>query len=150
MEIILREKVVNLGTLGDIVRVKAGYARNFLIPSGKAFQATRANKVVFEAERAELERLAAEKMQSASGLAEKMAGCVVTLFSKAGDEGRLFGSVGVRDVADALVRDGYAGVERQQVRLPQGPIRSVGEHKVVLHLYTDVNVEITVHVKAES
>jgi large subunit ribosomal protein L9 len=148
MEVILREKVVNLGSLGEIVSVKAGYARNFLIPRGKALQATKANKVVFEAEKAELERKAAEQVHIAQAQAEKMTNVAVTVVSKAGDEGRLFGSVGVRDISEALAAAGYA-IERHQVRLPSGVIRSTGEYKVAIHLHSDVDVEITVHVKPE-
>ncbi len=148
MEVILLEKVGRLGALGDKVRVRAGYGRNYLIPFGKAVPANAANIAQFEARRAELEKAAADRLAAAQARAEQLAGKVVTISSKAGDEGKLFGSVGVRDIADAVTA---AGVEvcKSEVRLPEGPLRSVGEYDITLHLHTDVEVEIKVTVVAE-
>ena len=142
MQIILLEKVVNLGNLGDIVKVKDGYARNFLIPSGQARRATEANKAQFEARRVELEKAAALKLAEAQAQGEKMSGMVVKLTQKAGVDGRLFGSVTNHDIADALTKQGFA-LAKAQVRMPHGPIKSVS-------LHTDVSVEITVSVLGET
>ena len=148
MEVILLQKVENLGNLGDKVKVRAGYGRNFLIPQGKAKPATAKNLAEFEQRRAELEKHAAEQLASAESRKAQLEGRVVTLTAKAGQEGKLFGSVGTVDIAEALTNAGVQ-VERKEVRMPQGPIRTAGEHKAEIHLHTDVNVEITVMVVAE-
>jgi large subunit ribosomal protein L9 len=149
MQIILLEKVVNLGNLGDIVKVKDGYARNFLIPSGQARRATEANKAQFEARRVELEKAAALKLAEAQAQGEKMSGMVVKLTQKAGVDGRLFGSVTNHDIADALTKQGFA-LAKAQVRMPHGPIKTVSESSVSVSLHTDVLVEITVSVLGET
>ncbi|PID41950.1 MAG: 50S ribosomal protein L9 [Gammaproteobacteria bacterium] len=148
MEVILLEKVGKLGALGDKVSVKAGFGRNFLIPYGKAVPATRANVEEFEARRAELEKVAAEKLASANKRAEELEGKSVTIVAKAGDEGKLFGSIGVRDVADAVSEAGIA-VEKSEIRLPEGPIRTVGEFDVTVHLHSDVDSAIKVIVVSQ-
>lgn len=149
MEIILLEKVANLGVLGDRVKVKPGYARNFLIPKGKATIATAANLARFEARRAELERTAAESLAQARARAEQLAELIVTLSVKTGSEGRLFGSVGAADIADAV---SAAGIELQklEVRLPTGSIRQIGEYDVDLHLHNEVKTQIRVNIVAEA
>ena len=149
MQIILLEKVVNLGNLGDIVKVKDGYARNFLIPSGAARRATAAAKAEFEAKRAELEKAAAEKLAAAQELSEKLNGANVKITQKAGVDGRLFGSITNADIAEELVKAGFA-VNKSQVRMPNGPIKTVGEHQVSVAPHTDVVVEVTVHVVAQA
>ena len=149
MQIILLEKVVNLGNLGDIVKVKDGYARNFLIPSGQARRATEANKAQFEARRVELEKAAAVKLAEAQAQGEKMTGMVVKLTQKAGVDGRLFGSVTNHDSADALNKQGYA-LSKAQIRMPHGPIKTVSESSVAVSLHTDVSVEITISVLGET
>ena len=149
MQIILLDKVVNLGALGDIVKVKDGYARNFLIPSGRARRATAANKAEFEARRAELEKAAAEKLAAAQALGEKLAGTVVKVTQKAGVDGRLFGSVTNLDSAEELSRNGFT-VSKAQVRMPNGPIKTVSESTVSISLHTDVVVDVTVSVYGES
>jgi large subunit ribosomal protein L9 len=149
MQIILLEKVVNLGNLGDIVKVKDGYARNFLIPSGQARRATEANKAQFEARRMELEKAAAVKLAEAQAQGEKMTGMVIKLTQKAGVDGRLFGSVTNHDISDALTKQGYA-LSKAQVRMPNGPIKTVSESSVSVSLHTDVLVEITVSVLGET
>ena len=149
MQFILLDKVVNLGALGDIVKVKDGYARNFLIPSGRARRATAANKAEFEARRAELEKAAAEKLAAAQALGEKLAGTVVKVTQKAGVDGRLFGSVTNLDVAEELSRNGFT-VSKAQVRMPNGPIKTVSESTVSISLHTDVVVDVTVSVYGES
>jgi large subunit ribosomal protein L9 len=149
MQIILLEKVVNLGNLGDIVKVKDGYARNFLIPSGQARRATEANKAQFEARRVELEKAAAVKFAEAQAQGEKMSGMVIKLTQKAGVDGRLFGSVTNHDISDALTKQGYA-LSKAQVRMPNGPIKTVSESSVSVSLHTDVLVEITVSVLGET
>ncbi|MEX0386531.1 50S ribosomal protein L9 [Spiribacter onubensis] len=148
MEVILLEKVANLGGLGDTVRVRAGYGRNYLIPQGKAKPATAENVAYFEAQRAELERKAAEELAAAEARAEKLNALEVTITANAGEEGKLFGSVGPQDVADAVTA---AGVEvgRHEVRMPEGPIRAVGEYSVELHLHADVNATVSVNVTGE-
>lgn len=145
MQIILLEKVVNLGTLGDVVKVKDGYARNYLIPQGKAKRATEANKAEFEAKRAELERVQAEKLAAAEVLAEKLGGLMVQVTRKAGMDGRLFGSVTNADVAEALASQGFT-IERSAVRMPNGPIKQVGDTPVEVALHSDVVTTITVSV----
>ncbi|MBN8746281.1 50S ribosomal protein L9 [Xylophilus ampelinus] len=149
MQVILLDKVVNLGTLGEIVKVKDGYARNFLIPSGRARRATEAAKAEFEAKRAELEKAAAAKLAEAQKQGEKLGGTTVKLTQKAGVDGRLFGSVTNHDVADELKKQGY-DVAKSQVRLPNGPIKTVGDTTVSVQLHTDVVVEITVTVYGET
>ncbi|CAB3782708.1 50S ribosomal protein L9 [Paraburkholderia ultramafica] len=148
MQIILLEKVVNLGNLGDIVKVKDGYARNFLIPNKQARRATKEALAEFEVRRAELEKIAAEKLAAAQAQGEKLAGSTVQIGQKAGVDGRLFGSVTNADIADALVKQGFA-VEKAQVRLPEGPLKLVGEHPVQISLHTDVLVDVTVAVIGE-
>jgi large subunit ribosomal protein L9 len=148
MQIILLEKVVNLGNLGDIVKVKDGYARNFLIPQKQARRATKQAIAEFEERRAELEKLAAEKLAAAQAQGEKMAGLTVQISQKAGVDGRLFGSVTNADVAQALTKQGFA-VEKAQVRMPSGPIKLVGEQVLHVALHTDVLVDVTVAVVGE-
>src|SRR5215204_708923 len=143
MEIILLQKVDNVGGIGDLVRVKSGYARNFLIPQGKATLATAENKARFESRRAELEAKAAAELSVAQGRAKQLEGLVIKMQMQAGAEGKLFGSVGTVDIAEAIGRQGVE-VERSEVRLPDGPLRSVGEHQIALHLHTDVNANLTV------
>jgi large subunit ribosomal protein L9 len=149
MEIILLEKIANLGTLGDRVKVKPGYARNFLIPRGKATEATAANLARFEARRAELERIAAESLAKARARAEQLAELIVTLSVKTGSEGRLFGSVGPADIANAVSAAGIE-LQKQEVRLPTGSIRQIGEYDVDLHLHGEVRTQIRVNVIAET
>ncbi|RTL51391.1 MAG: 50S ribosomal protein L9 [Rhodocyclaceae bacterium] len=148
MQIILLEKVVNLGGLGDVVKVKDGYARNFLIPQGKAKRATEANKKVFEERRAELEKAQAEKLAAAQALAGKIEGQTVQITRKAGVDGRLFGSVGNADIADALKAQGF-DVEKAAVRLPNGPFKTIGDNQVEVALHTDVVATVTVSVLGE-
>ena len=148
MQIILLEKVVNLGNLGDIVKVKDGYARNFLIPNKQARRATKEALAEFEVRRAELEKIAAEKLAAAQAQGEKLGGSTVQINQKAGVDGRLFGSVTNADIAEALVKQGFA-VEKAQVRLPEGPLKLVGEHAVQISLHTDVVVDVTVAVIGE-
>ena len=149
MQIILLDKVVNLGNLGEIVRVKDGYARNFLIPSGRARRATASAKQEFEAKRAELEKAAAAKLAECQAVGEKLAGTTCKLTQKAGVDGRLFGSVTNADIAEELVKNGYK-VTKAQVRVPGGHIKVVGDSTVMVALHTDVHVEITVSVYGES
>ena len=148
MQIILLDKVVNLGNLGEIVKVKDGYARNFLIPSGRARRATEAAKAEFEAKRAELEKAAAEKLAAAQAQGEKLAGQTVKLTQKSGVDGRLFGSVTNHDIAEELNKMGFA-VAKSQVRMPNGPIKTVSENTVEVALHTDVVVEVNVSVYGE-
>ena len=149
MQIILLDKVVNLGTLGDIVKVKDGYARNFLIPSGRARRATANNKAEFEAKRVELEKAAAAKLAESQAQGAKLAGLTAKLTQKAGVDGRLFGSVTNADIAAELSKQGFP-VAKSQVRMPNGPLKTVGEHPVSVALHTDVTVEITVAVYGET
>ena len=148
MNVILLERVNNLGDLGDEVGVKPGFARNYLIPNSKAVQANKANRAYFEERRADLEKAANEKLTEAQARAEKLAETVVTIMVKSGEEGRLYGSVGTQDIADALVRDGHA-VARSEVRMPEGAIRSLGEYEIALQLHSDITVEIKVAVVEE-
>jgi large subunit ribosomal protein L9 len=148
MQIILLEKVVNLGNLGDVVKVKDGYARNFLIPQRMAKRATPSAMAEFEARRAELERVAAEKLAVAQGVAEKMNGTAVSVARKAGMDGRLFGSVGNADVAEALKGAGF-DVDKAAIRMPDGPLKAIGEFPLEVALHTDVLASITVSVVAE-
>ncbi|TBO32445.1 50S ribosomal protein L9 [Aquabacterium lacunae] len=147
MQIILLEKVANLGNLGDVVKVKDGYARNFLIPSGRARRATDSAIKEFEARRAELEKAQAEKLSAAQATGDKLSGKTVSVSQKAGVDGRLFGSVTNADIADALKAAGF-DASKQQVRLPNGPLKTTGEHAVSVALHTDVVVDITVQVVA--
>ena len=149
MQVILLDKVVNLGNLGEIVKVKDGYARNFLIPTGRARRATAAAKQEFEAKRAELEKLAAAKLAEAQAIGEKLAGITCKLTQKAGVDGRLFGSVTNADIAEELVKLGYT-VTKAQVRMPGGPLKTVGDSTVSVALHTDVTVEIAVAVYGET
>ena len=149
MQVILLDKVVNLGNLGEIVKVKDGYARNFLIPQGRARRATEANKAEFEAKRVELEKAAAAKLAEMQKQGEKLAGTTVKLTQKAGVDGRLFGSVTNFDIAEELNKHGYK-VAKAQVRLPNGPIKVVGDSTVSVALHTDVVVEVTVSVYGET
>jgi large subunit ribosomal protein L9 len=148
MELILLQKVANLGNIGDRVRVKSGYGRNFLLPKGKATLATATNVARFEVRRAELEKAANDELQSAQQRAESMKEFKLTITAKAGSEGKLFGSVGTADIAEAATKAGHALV-RSEVRLPGGPLRNIGEHPVQLHLHADVDVELPVIIVAE-
>jgi len=149
MQVILLEKVVNVGNLGDVVKVKDGYARNFLIPQKMARRATQAAVAEFEVKRAELEKAAAEKLAAAQGQGDKLNGMTVTIAQKAGVDGRLFGSVTNFDIAEALTKQGFA-VEKAQVRMPTGPLKTTGEHPVSVALHTDVVVDVTVAVVGEA
>jgi len=149
MQIILMEKVVNLGQLGDVVKVKDGYARNFLIPQGKAKRATQNNIAAFEARRAELEAAESARLAAARAQASAMADMVVTVAQKAGVDGKLFGSVTNADVAEALGKAGHE-VEKMNVRMPDGPLKTLGEHAVTVALHQDVVVEVKVSVVAEA
>jgi len=148
MQVILLEKVVNLGNLGDVVKVKDGYARNFLIPQRKARRATQTAVAEFEAKRAELEKAAAEKLVAAQAQGEKLNGMTVQIAQKAGVDGRLFGSVTNADIAEAVTKQGFA-VEKAQIRMPQGPLKMVGDHTIAVALHTDVVVDVTVAVLGE-
>ena len=149
MQVILLEKVVNLGNLGEIVRVKDGYARNFLIPTGLARRATDSAKSEFEARRAELEKAAAAKLAEAQALGQKLGGTTIKLTQKAGVDGRLFGSVTNFDIAEELNKSGYS-VVKAQVRMPNGPIKLVGDSAISVALHTDVVVEVNVSVYGET
>ena len=145
MQIILLEKVANLGNLGDVVKVKDGYARNFLIPGKRARRATESAIKEFEGRRADLEKVAAEKLAAAVAVGEKLAGKLVVIAQKAGVDGRLFGSVTNADIADGLTKLGFV-IAKSQVRLPTGPLKTVGEHPVSVAAHADVVVEVTVKV----
>jgi large subunit ribosomal protein L9 len=149
MQIILLEKVGNVGNLGDVVKVKDGFARNYLIPKGMAKRATPENLKLLEAKRSELEAAAAEKLAAAQALAGKLEGQTVRVVQKAGVDGRLFGSVGTIDIAEALGRDGVK-IEKAQVRLPAGPLKTVGDHPVTIALHSDVLAHVTVTVVGET
>ena len=149
MQVILLEKVVNVGNLGDVVKVKDGYARNFLIPQKMARRATSSAVAEFEVKRAELEKAAAEKLSAAQAQGDKLSGMTVTIGQKAGVDGRLFGSVTNFDIAEALSKQGFA-VEKSQVRMPTGPLKTTGEFPVAVALHTDVVTEITVAVVGEA
>ena len=149
MQIILLDKVVNLGALGEIVKVKDGYARNFLIPSGRARRATAQAIEEFEKKRAELEKLAAQKLAEAEALGSKLAGTTLKVTQKAGVDGRLFGSVTNFDIAEELAKQGFP-VPKSHVRMPNGPIKVVGDSTVSVSLHTDVLVDITVSVYGET
>ncbi len=148
MEVILLEKIENLGNLGDRVNVKPGFGRNYLLPQGKAAPATAENIAEFEAQRAELEKAAAEALALAESRRDSLADMVVTISAKAGEEGKLFGSVGTSDIADAINAAGVE-VERNEIRLPEGAFRQTGEYDVDLHLHTDVNVTVKLVIEAE-
>ena len=148
MNVILLERIVNLGDLGDEVIVKSGFARNFLIPKGKAVRASKDNRAVFEARRAELERVAQDRLGEAQGRGAKLQGLSVTIAAKAGDEGKLYGSVGTHDIAEALAAQG-AEIAKSEIRMPAGVIRVVGEYDIDVHLHTDVNVTVKVIVVPE-
>lgn len=149
MQIILLDKVLNLGALGDVVKVKDGYARNFLIPTGRARRATKDAIADFEARRAELEKVAAAKLAEAQAVGEKIAATTVKLTQKAGVDGRLFGSVTNHDVSEELNKLGFE-VVKSQVRMPNGPLKLVGDYTVQVHLHTDVNVDVSVSVLGET
>ena len=149
MQIILLEKVVNLGNLGDIVKVKDGYGRNFLIPQGKAKRATEANKAEFAARRAELEKQQAEQLVAAQARGEKLAGLTVQITQKAGVDGRLFGSVTNYDIAEAVNAQGFE-VSKSEIRMPEGPLKTIGDFPVSIALHHDVVVDITVSVLGEA
>lgn len=148
MNVILLERVANLGNLGDAVKVKAGYGRNYLIPQGKAVPATAENVEKFEARRAELEKTAAEKLSTAEARKDAISALSITLTQRAGEEGKLFGSVGTSDIANAITEAGVP-VEKREVRLPNGPIRQIGEHSIEIELHSDVVADITVTVNPE-
>lgn len=148
MQVILLEKVVNLGNLGEVVRVKDGYARNFLIPQRKARRATATAVAEFEAKRADLEKAAAERLSAAQAQGEKLSGMTVQIAQKAGVDGRLFGSVTNADIAAAVTKQGFP-VEKAQIRMPQGPLKTVGDHAIAIALHTDVVVDVTVAVLGE-
>ncbi len=149
MQVILLEKVANLGALGDVVKVKDGYGRNFLIPQGKAKRATEANKAEFAARRAELEKQQADILVVAKARGEKLAGFVLTLTQKAGVDGRLFGSVTNHDIAEGLKAAGHQ-VAKSEVRMPTGPLKAIGDYPISIALHHDVVVDITVTVAAEA
>ncbi len=149
MEVILLEKVANLGNLGDKVTIKAGYGRNYLVPQGKAVAATAEKIKEFEVRRAELEKAAAEKLAAANARADALGKLTVVIAHKAGDEGKLFGSVGTQNIADAITEAG-AKVERHEVRLPEGVIRQVGTYNIDINLHTDVVVTLSIEIAAEA
>lgn len=148
MDVILLQKVANLGNIGDRVKVRSGYGRNYLLPHGKATLATPDNVARFEARRDELEKLAREHLSSAQERAAAMQDFKLTITAKAGTEGKLFGSIGTSDIAEAATKAGFK-VERSEVRMPNGPLRMVGEHSVGLHLHADIDVPLTVSIVAE-
>ncbi len=148
MDVILLTKVANLGNIGDRVKVKSGYGRNFLLPKGKATLATPENVKKFEARRAELEKIAREQFQDAESRAAALKEFKLQITAKAGTEGKLFGSIGTADIAEACTAQGHK-LARAEVRLPTGPLRTVGEHVVALHLHTDIDVQLPVVITAE-
>ena len=148
MEVILLEKVGKLGALGDRVTVKGGYARNFLLPQGRAVSANKANVAEFEARRAELEKSAQEQLNAANTRAEALNGKTVAITAKAGDEGKLFGSIGTRDIAEAAEANGLT-LDKSEVRLPEGPLRNTGEHEVQCQVHAEVLATITVAITGE-
>lgn len=148
MQVILLEKIDNVGSLGDLVDVKSGFARNFLLPQGKAEMATKDNVEAFAARRAELEKQQAEGLAAAKGRAASLEGLSVTITSRSGTEGKLFGSVGTEEIRAAIVEAGVE-VEKKEIRMPDGPLRNIGEHPIVLHLHTDVDSQVTVVVVGE-
>jgi large subunit ribosomal protein L9 len=148
MDIILLEKVRNLGNLGDQVRVRSGYGRNYLIPQGKAVIANEKNKAQFEVRRAELEKVQAGELAQARQRGEKMAGATVQIMGKAGEEGKLFGSIGTADIAEAMTSAGFP-LERSEIHLPSGPLKHIGDFEIPVSLHAEVNFKITVSVVAE-
>ncbi len=148
MQVILLERIENLGSIGDQVKVKPGYGRNYLLPQGKATLATPVNIAKFEAMRADLEAKAAAELAAAEARAEKIREVVLTISSNAGSEGKLFGSIGTFDIVEAYER-AECPVERSEVRLPDGPLRAVGEHQIEIHLHTDVTVPVTLNIVAD-
>jgi large subunit ribosomal protein L9 len=148
MDVILLEKVANLGNLGDRVDVRSGYARNYLLPKGKATLATAANVKKFEARRSELEKVANDALAGAEARKAKLEGFKLTITAKAGSEGKLFGSIGTSDIAEAATAAGFE-MARSEIRLPNGPLRTVGEHVVILHLHTDIDAELPLVIEAE-
>lgn len=148
MQVILLEKVENLGNLGDLVNVKSGYARNFLVPTGKAKSATPENLADFEKKKAEFEKAEKEKLTAAQSRADQLSGKTFTIAAKTGTEGKLFGSIGPADVSEAVCAGGV-NVEKKEVRLPEGPIKALGEYEVGLHLHSDVDVVVTIDVVAD-
>jgi large subunit ribosomal protein L9 len=149
MEVILLEKIRNLGDLGDQVNVRPGFGRNYLIPQGKAVRATAENKAVFEAKRAELEKAQAQALTAARARAEKIAGYTVQIVRKAGEEGKLFGSVGTGDIADAMEAAGFE-LAKSEVNLPQGALKDIGDHEIAISLHPEVHTKIIVSVIAEA
>jgi len=145
VDVILLQRIKNLGKLGDKVSVKAGYGRNFLIPQGKAVAATESNTAAFEARRAELEKQEAEVLATAKARAEQLNEVNIVITAKAGDEGKLFGSIGTRDIADAVTAAGVE-IHKSEVRLPEGVLRSVGEYAIALQLHPDVKIDITLEI----
>jgi large subunit ribosomal protein L9 len=148
MDVILLQKVANLGNIGDRVKVKSGYGRNFLLPKGRATLATPDNVARFEARREELEKLAREQLSSAEERATALKDYKLTIIAKAGTEGKLFGSIGTSDIAEALTKQGFK-IERAEVRMPNGPLRMVGDHSVGLHLHADIDIPLAVLIVAE-
>jgi large subunit ribosomal protein L9 len=148
MEVILLQKIANLGDIGDRVQVKPGFGRNYLLPGGKATLATPENIAKFESRRAELEAKAASDLTSAKARAAALEGFKLSLTAKAGSEGKLFGSIGTADIAEACQKAGHA-IERAEVRLPGGPIRTVGEHVISLHLHSDIDIPVPLTIVAE-
>jgi large subunit ribosomal protein L9 len=148
MEVILLQKVANLGNIGDKVKVRSGFGRNYLLPQGKATLATPENVARFEARRAELERAAREQLSTAEERATALRDFKLTIPAKAGTEGKLFGSIGTSDIAEAVMRAGF-NVQRSEVRLPNGALRTIGEHSVMLHLHADIDVPLSVTIVAE-
>jgi large subunit ribosomal protein L9 len=148
MDVILLTKVANLGNIGDRVKVKSGYGRNFLLPKGKATLATPENVKRFEARRAELEKIAREQFQDAESRAAAFKEFKLQITAKAGTEGKLFGSIGTADIAEACTNAGHK-LARSEVRLPTGPLRTVGDHMITLHLHTDIDVQLPVVITAE-
>jgi len=149
MQVILLEKIKNLGELGSVVDVRAGYGRNYLIPQGKALPANKDNLAVVEARRAELEQQYQEQLAAAQSRAASLAEAAVTLAAKAGDEGKLFGSVGTRDIAEAITTQTGVEINKSEVRMPDGPLRSTGEYEIALHLHTEVTASIRLAVVPE-
>jgi large subunit ribosomal protein L9 len=149
MEVILLEKIANLGNLGDKVTIKSGYGRNYLVPQGKAVAATAKKIAEFEARRAELEKAAAEKLSAAQKLGNELSKLQIVITHKAGDEGRLFGSVGTHNIAEAITAAGIA-IEKQQIRLPHGAIRHIGDYPIDINLHSDVVVTLTIKIAAEA
>ena len=148
MELILLENVLNLGDLGDKVKVKPGYGRNYLVPSGKAVPATKANLAEFEARRAELEKIALQKLSTAEERGTALVGFEITLTANASEEGKLYGSIGPREIADAVSKQGIT-IEKSEVIMGEGPIRYTGEHEVLVHLHADVETPIKVTINPE-